>query len=85
MYERNPDVIVTALPGETVLLDPATRALFTLNASGTVVWERIEEGIDVLVDAITARFAVDVDQARADATKTVAELLAAGLVRATAP
>lgn len=79
-WRRNPAVIATELEGETVLLDPATRDLFTLNETGQVVWAVIEDGVDAVVARLTSAFAVPADTARADALELVAALADAGLL-----
>lgn len=63
-----------------MLLDPSTRALFTLNSTGTVVWEHMNQGMDAIVRALVERFGVEPDVARADADEIIAELRDAGLV-----
>ena len=80
-FERNPDVIATALEAETVLLDPSTRAMFTLNGAGSIVWREIEHGLDHLVSMITARYSVSAEQARSDAEQVVKDLADAGLLQ----
>ena len=79
-WRRNPAVIATELEGETVLLQPSTRDLFTLNETGQVVWGAIEDGMDAVVARLTRDFAVPADTARADALELVAVLAGAGLL-----
>ena len=77
---RNPTVVSTELPGELVLLDPASGRLFTLNETGVVLWTEIEHGLDHVVEAVCARFEIDADTARRDLDELVDELSAAGLL-----
>jgi predicted RNase H-like nuclease len=77
---RNPDVIETDLGDELVLLDPKTRAMFTLNATGREVWRHAEDELDQIVSALTTSFAITADRARGDIVALIAELTSAGLV-----
>jgi hypothetical protein len=42
-YRANPAVVETDLPEELILLDPATREMFSLNATGRIVWRALAE------------------------------------------
>lgn len=79
----NTDVIATDLDDELVILNPATRALFTLNDTGRIVWRGIVEAmpIDAIVSAVVSEFAVEPEPARTDITRLIDELIAADLVR----
>lgn len=79
----NIDVIATDLDNELVILNPATRALFTLNETGRVVWTGLVEDMsfDVIVANVVSEFAVDAEQARADITRLIDDLIAADLAR----
>lgn len=68
--------------GETVLLDLASGAYFTLNETGTLIWERLAAGAtpEELATALAEAFAVAHEVARRDVDALVAELLEAGLV-----
>lgn len=81
-WKRNPDILVTDLDSELVLLHPKTRALFTLNETGRTIWELLatETQINQAVAALTATFEVDDDTARAHASKLLSELADAGLI-----
>ena len=79
----NTDVIATDLDDELVILNPATRALFTLNETGRIVWTGIVAGtpLDAIVANVVSEFAVDPDQARTDITGLIDDLIAADLAR----
>lgn len=79
----NIDVIATDLDNELVILNPATRALFTLNETGRVVWTGLVEDMsfDVIVANVVSEFTVDPEQARADITRLIDDLIAADLAR----
>src|SRR5262245_17039680 len=79
---RADDLIATDLDDELVLLNPSTRALFSLNATGRAVWIRLAAPTSTseLVDAIVTAFAVDERVAARDVKSLLDELAAAGLV-----
>ena len=77
---RNPDVISTDLGDEFLLLDPHTRAMFTLNSTGRVVWQHVEDGVDAIVTILTEQFAIGPEQAQTDVRALIAELVSAGLI-----
>jgi PqqD family protein of HPr-rel-A system len=80
---RDNDVIATDLDDEIVLLNPATRAVFTLNPTGREIWNCIAGPATVaeIVTALTARFAVDEEKATRDVRAVLDDLAASGLVR----
>jgi ribosomal protein L18 len=77
---RDPDVLVTELDRELVLLHPRTRAMFTLNETGQVVWGAIDRGADAAVDAVVEAFDVDRSVAHADVAELIGALADAGLL-----
>lgn len=87
-FRRNPAVVETDLAEELVLLDPATREMFSLNATGRIVWQALAEAEggsqarELAVARIVEAFEVDAAVARADVDTLLGRLAAAGLVRA---
>jgi hypothetical protein len=81
-YRINPDVIETELPDELILLDPATREMFSLNATGRVAWRALAEGEgrSGAIARLARAFAVDEPTAGADVDALLARLASAGLV-----
>lgn len=61
-----PEVIGAHLDGEAVLLHVETKRYYRLNATGSVIWRAIEEGLDDA--AIVARLRAAFDVSEADAT-----------------
>ena len=82
-WTKNPGVIPTSIEDGTVLLNPQNQALFTLNLTGTVVWEHIEDGEGVCVAALLAGFDTTPTRARAAVEDLVNDLVENGLIEDT--
>jgi hypothetical protein len=80
---RDDDVIATDLDDELVLLNPATRAVYTVNGTGRAVWNRLTDPASVaeLAAALVTAFDVDDTTAARDVAELIDDLAAAGLVR----
>ena len=76
------DVIGEILDGEAVLLHLKTGRYFTLNRSGTRIWQLIEQhaSLEDVQNALCSEFDVDGDTARADIAELVARLENKGLL-----
>ncbi len=78
---RHPDIIATDLEDEVVLLNPRTQTMFTLNATGRVVWYGLESfSLDELAGQLEERFEVTREAANADIEALLEALRSAGLV-----
>jgi hypothetical protein len=76
------EVIESRLGEETVMLHLGKAVYFGLDAVGTIVWERLQEG-DTLAEIcghVRAAFADAPDTLEADVTGFIAELLAKELI-----
>ncbi len=78
---RNPGVVETDLGDEVVLLDPHTRAMFSLNATGRVVWQYLDEGTEAITARLVGQFEVSGERARSDVALVLADLRSAGLIQ----
>jgi len=77
----HPDVIETPLEGELVLLDPKTQQMYSLNATGTLIWETLKSGEYARVaERMSDAFEVDPEQAQQDADVLTADLERVGLL-----
>ncbi len=78
------DVAFRELEGESVVLDLRTGTYFGLNASGTRIWQLIEQygTIDRVFDEMVKEFEVERDAVVRDVRTLVDQLLARGLLRA---
>ncbi|NJK46121.1 MAG: PqqD family protein [Pleurocapsa sp. SU_196_0] len=62
-------------------MNTRTQSMFTLNATGRLVWYAIEEhDLEEVAAQLEAAFEVGRDEARSDASALIAELREAGLV-----
>lgn len=81
MFVHNPDVIVTELEGELVLLNPRTQAIFSLNATGSLIWEHLgNSSAEDHAARLAERFLVDLETARRDVDALTKRLETAGLI-----
>ena len=77
-----PEVVMTDLGDEAMLLDPRCGAMYALNDVGRCVWLALgHHDTEQLVAAVCSAFEVDQARARTDVEALLAELRAAGLVR----
>jgi hypothetical protein len=76
------DVIGEVLDGEAVLLHVKTGQYYTLNRSGTRIWQLIEQHgtLDQVKHALCAEFDVDLATAQTDVAELVARLESKGLL-----
>jgi len=80
----NPDVAFREIDGHLLLLGPGDPTLFTLNASGRLLWALLARGksMDQLARALEQQFGVSSDCARRDVEAFVLQLSAGGFVLA---
>lgn len=83
-YERHPDLRLTSLEGEGVALHLGSRRYFTVNETGVLILEAlaVPRTFEMLVAAVTARYAVDDAHAAQSVQGFLDRCLGARLVRA---
>jgi hypothetical protein len=76
------DVIGEVLDGEAVLLHVKTGQYYTLNRSGTRIWQLIERhrSIEQVTSALCSEYDVDASTAQADIVELVSRLESKGLL-----
>ena len=82
-YRLVSDVVATSLgDDETVLLNVETRHYYSLNETGTRIWQLLAEGesLDEIAASLTNEYDVSAEDARRHVEAHVAELLAEGLI-----
>lgn len=80
MYRPKQDILVTDLDDELVLLNPETQDIFTLNASGRLLWLALPAPLETLADVLVQEYGLDSATARTDAGDILHELVQAGLL-----
>ena len=86
---RNTDFVSRQVSGETIVLPvksgvASTECVFTLNEVGSLIWSLID-GVRAAEDIaleVSRQFEVTPDEARADVSAFLADLVEAGLVAA---
>jgi hypothetical protein len=84
----DPNVLCTTLhDGESVLLHMQTWQYHSLNATGTLIWQLLADGmtLEEISLALEARYDVTLERARACVQELVSQLLAARLITHTVP
>jgi hypothetical protein len=77
----NPEILVTDLDDELVLLNPRTQAMFTLNGTGRVVWQNLGKASpEEIAEKIVEQFEIDLATAQQDTENLLETLKAAGLL-----
>ncbi len=73
--------VASAIPGETVILDPPSGRYFGLDGVGARVWELLQGPTNLarMIAAITAEYEVDADTCERDLRRLLADLQAKGL------
>lgn len=86
-YRPTNDVLFQQVHDEAVLLQLATGVYFTLNASGTRIWQGLRAGqdIDEIAAALVDEFAVTLADARSDINDLCRRLVASRLVEDASP
>jgi hypothetical protein len=81
-YRRHPDLRLTALEGEGVVLHLASREYFTVSETGLAILEPLEREctLDELVDSLMERYEVTRDQATESVRAFLGECLTEDLV-----
>lgn len=80
-YVREPDVSWRSLENQAVLIHNKLGEIRVLNETGTLVWEHLEEGLDVIASRIAERYDIDPATARSDAEALIRDLIECGAVR----
>lgn len=81
-WQPNPDLLITDLGDELVLMHPGRSEMFSLSGSGRALWDRLPAADHELAECLQARYGLDAAQASADARAFLAELSARDLARA---
>ena len=79
---REPDVAAKVIDGEAVIINLASGMYYSLNGSGSAVWELIEKGCTLAEasDAVRSAFNISAETAERDVSRLWENLLAENLV-----
>lgn len=82
-YRVNESVAYREIEGQTLLLLPDQYELYTLNATGQVVWRTLVEGetASIAVARLARRFGISLEQALRDVGLLIQELEAKNILR----
>lgn len=85
-YRASGDALGATLSDGAVLLHLHSKRYFSLNDSGTRIWELLqrETGVDEIVEALVQEFDVEADAARTAVEALIAELLEERLIESAA-
>lgn len=81
-FKTNPKIAGRRMGAETVLLNLETNIYYSLNETGSLVWELIGSGLHVpaIVSRIAAEYEVGAKTALDDVSSLVEDLLAEGFL-----
>lgn len=87
LIARNPEVCAAELDGEICLFEPVKAEYLNLNATGSAIWNLLEEPADVnqLIASLQGRYAVDPDTCRQDTETFIGEALKRGMFQEQPP
>lgn len=81
MWFINPEVLVTDLHNEMVLLHPEKSEMFSLNATARELWQRLPATQQELEATLASLYGLSTAQATEDVSQVMQDLLARDLVR----
>lgn len=84
-YAPNPEVLVTDLGEELVLMHPASQGMFSLDAVGRWLWQALPATPQDLASGLGQAFTVEPEVALLDVQDWLADLLEGDLLRAQEP
>lgn len=81
-YRSIPEALVATLADGAVLLNLQTKRYFSLNETGTRIWEMVQQtaGEDAIVEALLEEYEVDEATARSEVRRILDELIDAQLI-----
>lgn len=81
MWTINPDVLVTDLGDELILMHPASSEMFSLNATGKILWQNLPADLETLSAVMESTYGITSTQAQTDAKAMLKNLAARDLLR----
>lgn len=87
LIARNPEVCAAELDGEICLFEPVKAEYLNLNATGSAIWNLLEEPgtLDLLLTELQNRYAVDTTTCRQETEAFISEALKRGMLQEQTP
>lgn len=87
LISRNPEVCAAELDGEICLFEPEKAEYLNLNATGSAIWNLLEEPaeVDQLLASLQSRYAVDAATCRQETEAFISEALKSGMLQEQPP
>jgi hypothetical protein len=81
-YRAIPEALVATLADGAVLLNLQTKRYFSLNETGTRIWEMVQQTADEesIVETLLGEYDVEAPMARSEVRRILAELIDAQLI-----
>jgi hypothetical protein len=81
-YKAIAEALVATLSDGAVLLNLQTKRYFSLNETGTRIWEMVQQTADeqTIIDTLLSEYEVDEPMARAEVRRILDELIEAQLI-----
>ncbi len=80
MWQANSAVLITDLGDELVLMHPERSEMFSLNATGKLLWQQLPATLDSLSHSLEQTYGLTPSQARDDAEAVLEQLRTRDLV-----
>ena len=87
LIARNPEVCAAELDGEICLFEPVKAEYLNLNATGSAIWNLLEQPTELalLLAALQSRYSVDADTYRQETEAFISEALKRGMLKEQPP
>lgn len=80
MWRPHPDLLITDLGDELVLMEPVRSVMFSLNDTGRLLWTALPASEAGLADVLISAYGLNAEQAGADVRTWLASLAERGLI-----
>ncbi len=80
--KKQEKLICRIIDGETLILNPESNAIFSLNKTGTVVWGLLDEfcEVDKIINKVVREYNVSYENAKKDIDELIKSLLQQSLI-----
>ena len=87
LISRNPEVCAAELDGDICLFEPVKAEYLNLNATGSAIWNLLEEPTELapLIASLLSRYDVDADTCRQETEAFISEAIKRGMLQEQPP